>query len=122
MKTKKRGKKMYTQIFTEVQGLIDLLKKEGKGASLRKELCEKMYDTVSTPVEILEEIDTDLELFSSENVRKLGFDIVLKIDHILFQIRDIPSIRLKTEVGKIPQVAGKVSLFIQIMSTQGYPH
>jgi len=32
---------MYTQIFTEIQELIDLLKKEGKGSSLRKELCEK---------------------------------------------------------------------------------
>ena len=84
---------MYTQIYREIQGLIDLLKKEGKGASFREELCEKMFDTVSSDVELLEEIDTDLECFLSEN--KLSFDIRFKINHILFEIGNIVNDHLK---------------------------
>jgi len=89
MKTKKQGKKMDTQeIYQEIQGLIRLLKKEGKGAYLRRTLCEKMYDTDSSDLEILEEIDTDLTGFFFDKSQRLGFDVSIKIDYILFEIEN----------------------------------
>ena len=75
------------EIYQEIQGLIKLLKKEDKAVYLRKTLSEKMYDTVSSDLEILEEIDTDLTEFLSEcKHNKAGFDLVFKVDYILFEI------------------------------------